>query len=128
MSGATNEYEEPGGNYPDKGGTWSGPVPDDSADSGTQDGPIQDMNAPTLDEKLEGIIAQTRADVAAQDDQDVALLVRRRLEDAGIPATDDDISRIVARVVAVDGVNVDGVAVGDADDVTRIQPGVHPET
>lgn len=115
MSGTTNEYHNPGGNHPDKGGTWSGPVSDDTASApGTQDGPVQDMNAPTVDEKIEGIIAQSRVDLSAHGDQDVELLVRRRLEDAGIPATDDDVARIVTQV-------------SDAGDGTRPHPGVHPD-
>ena len=85
-----SEYEKNGGNYPDKGGTWSGPVSDDkdreagtdtaapaaggiNADvttgggaggTGTQDGPLEDMHTTTVDEKIEGIIAQCRSDYA----------------------------------------------------------------
>ena len=45
---------------------------------------------------------------------DLPLLVRRRLEDAGIQASDDDIQRVINRV-------------GDVNDGTRIEPGVHPD-
>ncbi|HEX5860043.1 MAG TPA: hypothetical protein VFY91_18185 [Microbacterium sp.] len=133
-----SEYEKNGGDYPDKGGTWSGPVSDDkdrgadadapaaggvnpgvatdhaAGGTGTQDGPLEDMHTTTVDEKIEGIIAQCRQDYAGSPDMDLPLLVRRRLEDSGIPASDDDIRRIVARV-------------GDVNDGTRSEPGVHPE-
>ena len=135
-----SEYDKNGGDYPDKGGTWSGPVSDDkerepatgsdapaaggvnpgvttdraAGGTGTQDGPIEDMHTSSLDEKIEGIVAQSRSDYAGSPDMDLPLLVRRRLEDAGITASDDDIQRVVARV-------------GDVDDGTRVQPGVHPE-
>lgn len=128
-----SEYEKNGGDYPDKGGTWSGPVSDDEvsqpeadgavahpgtenvvSERGTQDGPIQDTHTASIDEKIEGIIAQSRSDSAQSGDMDLPLLVRRRLEDAGIQASDDDIQRVVDRV-------------GDVNDVTRVEPGVHTD-
>jgi hypothetical protein len=133
-----SEYEKNGGDYPDKGGTWSGPVSDDkdragdtdapaaggvnpgvatdraAGGTGTQDGPLEDMHTTNIDEKIEGIIAQSRSDYAGSPDMDLPLLVRRRLEDAGIQASDEDIQRVVARV-------------GDVNDGTRVEPGAHPE-
>jgi len=120
-----SEYEKNGGNYPDKGGTWSGPVSDDEvsqpetnagvSDTGTQDAPLQDMHPASIDDKIEGIIAQSRSDLAQGGEElDLPLLVRRRLEDAGIQASDNDIQRVINRV-------------GNANDGTRIEPGVHPD-
>ena len=132
-----SEYEKNGGNYPDKGGTWSGPVSDDkdreagrdgrsraggscgrdprrAGGTGTQDGPLQDMHPTSVDEKIEGIIAQSPVGLRRQRRHGSALLVRRRLEDAGISASDDDIQRVVDRV-------------GNVGDGTRIEPGAHPE-
>ena len=128
-----SEYEKNGGDYPDKGGTWSGPVSDDAksqpetdgtasgsgtqagvSEPGTQDAPLQDMHPTSVDEKIEGIIAQSRSDFAGSGDMDLPLLVRRRLEDAGIQASDEDIQRVVDRV-------------GNVNDGTRIEPGAHPD-
>jgi len=89
MSGTANEFEEPGGNYPDSG---TGGAP--GSGSGTQDGPVLAQNDPTELERLDGIVVQTRADLAGEDVAVVEKSLRRRLDDAGIVLEEEEIEAL----------------------------------
>lgn len=67
----------------------------------TQDAPIEDGSGEASDDqRLEGIIQQVRADVALGNVDDARGMVRQRLEEAGMPASDSDIDAVMS---AVDG-------------------------
>lgn len=50
------------------------------------------------DEKIDGILAQTRADLAGHDGQDAARVLAQRLDQAGLPASDDDVAALLERL------------------------------
>lgn len=115
VSGTGNEYEEPGANYPDSAketeledrddaGVGGAIADDEPADrhTGTQDGPRLDQNVATDGERLNGIVTQTRADLAGQDTSVVEKSLHRRLEDAGI-ALDEGELQSLARDIAEGG-------------------------
>lgn len=57
------------------------------------------QNDATDAEKIDGIVAQTRQDVADQGDDDIARVLLQRIEQAGVTAP-DDVSELVRRVKA----------------------------
>ena len=65
---------------------------------GVQDQPAMSQNNATDDEKLRGIVAQTIVDVGDRDDEDIAYVLRERVEQSGIPVTDDELADLVRRV------------------------------
>jgi hypothetical protein len=108
MSGTANEYDKPGGNYPDReGGTLEpeaaeqrsdagvgGPIHQegvDAADTSTQDEPLLEQNDATTQEKVDGIIAQTRADLGDESAERFAEVLHQRFDDAGMQLTDEQI-------------------------------------
>ena len=64
----------------------------------TQDEPVLDQHETTEQERLDGVIAQLRADVAGEDAAVVETAVRRRLDDTGIAAEEGLIARLVAEL------------------------------
>lgn len=62
----------------------------------TQDEPVLDQNTATEQERLDGLIAQLRADVTGEDTATVEAAVRRRLSDTGIEADEALVRRLVA--------------------------------
>lgn len=69
--------------------------------AGVQDAPAMDVDDHVPDEaKIEGILAQTRADVAGEDVDRVAEVLRQRFSDAGMTVSDDDVRELAARVVS----------------------------
>ncbi|MBF9337478.1 hypothetical protein [Microbacterium lacticum] len=64
----------------------------------TQDEPALDQHETTEQERLDGVIAQLRADVAGEDAAVVETAVRRRLDDTGIAAEEGLIARLVAEL------------------------------
>ena len=64
----------------------------------TQDEPDLDQHETTEQERLDGVIAQLRADVAGEDAAVVETAVRRRLDDTGIAAEEGLIARLVAEL------------------------------
>jgi hypothetical protein len=67
----------------------------------TQDAPIEDgHDEATDDQRLEGIIQQVRGDVALGNADDTREMVRQRLEEAGMSASESDIDAVLS---AVDG-------------------------
>lgn len=65
--------------------------PRDHTSGATQDEPRLDQNDTTDLERLDGIVAQTRADLAGQDAASIEKALRGRLSDAQIPLDDDEI-------------------------------------
>ncbi|MFJ6678443.1 hypothetical protein ACIQLK_04855 [Microbacterium sp. NPDC091382] len=77
----------------------------DPQDAGRPGEPIQSepamsQNPADVAQKVDGIVVQTRADLAGQDGVDGASVLARRLSDAGIDLTDDEMAAAVARVHA----------------------------
>ena len=64
----------------------------------TQDEPVLDQNTATEQERLDGLIAQLRADVTGEDIATVEAAVRRRLSDTGVEADEDLVRRLVAEL------------------------------
>ncbi|KAA9133834.1 hypothetical protein [Microbacterium caowuchunii] len=66
----------------------------------TQDAPAMDMDQPSIREKIDGIVAQTRVDVGGQSHERIVDVLRQRLVDAGISADDrliEDLGRQVTQ-------------------------------
>ena len=51
-------------------------------------------------QKLEGVVAQVRGDLDLGHVDDVRVMVRQRLEDAGLPSSDEDVEAVVSAVGA----------------------------
>jgi hypothetical protein len=64
----------------------------------TQDEPAMDQHDVSIDDKIDGIVAQTRVDVGTLPRERIADVLRQRLSDAGITASDDHVDRLAARV------------------------------
>jgi 3-oxoacyl-ACP reductase-like protein len=119
MSGTANEFENPGGNYPDRQDTDGAPAQpaDQRSDAGVggkvydegdgrnaaasgeavQDEPVLEQNNATTQDKLDGIAAQTRVDLGDESQDRYEEVLRQRLDDAGIQLTDDDVSKLARR-------------------------------
>lgn len=67
-------------------------------DAGTQHRPRLAQNAASEEEELEGIIAQSRADLSEGSPERIVELLRQRLDDAGIARDDDQIVELARRV------------------------------
>jgi hypothetical protein len=132
MSGTANEYDEPGGNYPDRndeapvepaqdddrrdegatvqhgeapGLVQGGAVAPDahapggsSGGTGTQDAPAMDMHGTTTEERVDGIVAQTRMDVGDAPAERIADVLRQRFADTGIDVGDDRVRALAAEI------------------------------
>lgn len=59
-----------------------------------QSEPAMDMNETTTSAKVDGIVAQTRADHDADGPERIAEVLRQRLAQAGIDLTDDEITEL----------------------------------
>ena len=69
--------------------------------SDTQDEPVErGSDDATEGQKLEGVIQQVRGDVALGHVDGVREMVRQRLEDAGLPASPNDVDAVVSAVGA----------------------------
>ena len=94
------------GDAPEDGAEERGP-----AGGGTQDAPIEDTHETNDDERIGGIVAQTRADMLIDTlHGDVRSTLERRLSDAGIEVGPQALDDLVARV--------------ESDDVDVTDPGV----
>lgn len=69
----------------------------DRADA-TQDAPLMKQNDPTIDEALEGIAVQTRADVERSPNVQARELLRQRLQETGITVDDATFEELLHRV------------------------------
>ena len=118
MSGTGNEFENPGGNYPDSGKAdgASAQAAEQRSDAGVggevyhekgegaaapgeevQDEPVLAQNNATTQEKLDGIAAQTRVDLGNESHERYEEVLRQRLNDSEIPLTDDEVSDLARR-------------------------------
>jgi hypothetical protein len=68
--------------------------------SGTQDAPAMDMHDTTDEERIAGIVAQTRADVGDASDERIADVLRQRFRDIGLEVGDDRVRALAAEVAA----------------------------
>lgn len=103
MSDAGDAYE------PAVGSTSSGTRDDAGVDGeihrsepaptqpGTQDGPLLDMHDTTLTDQINGILAQTRADLGEESTDRYAEVLRQRFADTGIEVPDDRITSLAER-------------------------------
>ncbi len=120
MPDRANEYQDPGSNYPDRrdgdvepGSASSADVTSSSADTDAEDparaagldspgteqeAPRQEQNATNDDERIDGIVEQTRADLAVGHSDLPERLLRDRLHDAAIELDDAEIGALVERV------------------------------
>ena len=51
-------------------------------------------------QKLEGVVAQVRGDLDLGHGDDVRVMVRQRLEAAGLPSSDEDVEAVISAVGA----------------------------
>ena len=51
-------------------------------------------------QKLEGVAEQARGDLELGHVDDVRVMVRQRLEDAGLPSSDEDVEAVISAVGA----------------------------
>ncbi|KZE88712.1 hypothetical protein [Microbacterium sp. TNHR37B] len=70
------------------------PVDGAEAASGAQTEPALAQNETTEDERLDGVVVQTRADLGGQDAATIEQALRSRLNDAGISMDDDEIAAL----------------------------------
>lgn len=69
------------------------------ARAGVQDAPAQDQNVPTDEDRIAGVVAQTRADVGDAGVERLADVLRQRFEEAGL---DVDAERTRALAAEID--------------------------
>lgn len=111
-------YESPDGNVPDDekaapgeeraadaGGTYEDPNRSDGEKGNaypgtTQDGAVMDEHDSSVQEKIDGIVAQTRVDVADKPSARIDDVLRQRLSDAGITLDDAAVTALTERVSA----------------------------
>ncbi|MFJ6653736.1 hypothetical protein ACIQLJ_13180 [Microbacterium sp. NPDC091313] len=68
--------------------------------SNTQDAPAMDMHDTTDEERIAGIVAQTRADVGDASEERIAAVLRQRFADIGLEVGDDRVRALAAEVAA----------------------------
>ncbi len=73
---------------------------DDTTPAETQDEPRLDVHQTSDQERLDGLIAQLRADVAGQNAATVDKAVRGRLAETGVPAEEEVILALIAELAA----------------------------
>ncbi|GAD33796.1 DNA-binding protein [Microbacterium sp. TS-1] len=67
---------------------------------GVQDGPALSMHDTTEQERLDGLVAQLRADLPGENRATVEKYVRQRVSEVGLNVGDDEIARIVDDLAA----------------------------
>ncbi|MEV7693689.1 hypothetical protein AB0N73_10215 [Microbacterium sp. NPDC089189] len=95
MSGG-GEFADPGSNRPDTDGA---PDPDVVSPQGTQDAPVMDVHTATDEEKIDGIVDQTRVDVGDKPHARVVDVLNQRFADAGLEVAPDDVAALADRVL-----------------------------
>lgn len=68
--------------------------------SGTQDAPAMDMHDTDDEQRIAGIVAQTRADVGDRSEERIADVLRQRFADIGLEVGDDRVRALAAEVAA----------------------------
>lgn len=127
-----NEFENPGGNYPDQGGspepshvasgvgvpdaqpsqggsapteTTGGKSPEHPSaptDPPEDGGPIMDQHPASDVDKIAGIVAQTRSDVGTEPVERIAEVLRQRFSDSGLEVSDDEVADLAQQVATGD--------------------------
>jgi len=118
-SNTANEYENPGANYPDRedaagiepegeelrsdaaaeGAVSPAPErPPASGDEHTQDAPVLAQNEATTQEQIDGILAQTRVDLAAEPVERYEEVLRQRFTETGIDVPADQVHAFAERL------------------------------
>jgi hypothetical protein len=64
----------------------------------TQDAPAMDMHDASDEDRIAGIVAQTRADVGDASDERIADVLRQRFSDIGLEVGDDRVRALAAEV------------------------------
>jgi hypothetical protein len=72
----------------------------ESFPEGTQDEPVMDQHIATRQDKVDGIVAQTRVDVRGLPVDRVIDVLRQRFADAAIETDDDELARLAEQVEA----------------------------
>ena len=62
-----------------------------------QDEPVLEQNDASIQDKLDGIAAQTRVDLGDESQDRYEDVLRQRLSDSGIQITDDEVSKLARR-------------------------------
>ena len=63
----------------------------------TQNEPIEEgSDDASRAQKIDGVVEQVRGDLGLGHVDDVRVMVRQRLEDAGLPSSDEDVEAVVA--------------------------------
>lgn len=110
-SATGNEFDEPGANYPDSaketapearsdagvGGAVVDETPRERV-TGTQDGSRLEQNVTTDVERLNGIVDQSRADLAGEPVDVIEKSLRRRLADAGIEVDGNELTELAQEI------------------------------
>lgn len=65
---------------------------------GTQDEPVMDMHETNDEERIAGIVAQTRIDVGGADESRIADVLRQRFTETGTRVAEDRIAALAAEV------------------------------
>lgn len=73
---------------------------DDTTSARTQDEPRLDLHETSDQERLDGLIAQLRADVRGQNAAVVDKAVRSRIAETGVPAEEEVILALIAELAA----------------------------
>lgn len=120
MDERENEFENPGGNYPDRGDAASeagesgaeeteagsdhfgkdggrdtltvGEAQRQAGPGGVQDLPAMSQNNADAGEKIRGIIVQTSEDLGEQPQERIEEVLRQRLTQSGLSFTDEDLA------------------------------------
>lgn len=66
--------------------------------AGAQEEPLLDQNAASDADKVQGIVAQTRADVPSESAERIAEVLAQRFSDAGMTVADEEITRLAQGV------------------------------
>lgn len=65
----------------------------------TQDAPLMEQNRATTKERIDGILAQTGADLGDHPVEDIAVALRERFGDAQIEVADEELERMARTLV-----------------------------
>lgn len=90
---------QPGEALPSHAGQGGAIAPDAAPGAGVQDAPALDQNDASDEDRIAGIVAQTRSDVGGEGIERIADVLAQRFADAGL---DVDADRTVALAAEVD--------------------------
>ncbi|MGP3534441.1 hypothetical protein ACTU3I_06565 [Microbacterium sp. RD1] len=98
--GATVEHGEGSGADTVQGGAVG---PDAGAgagtsSTGTQDAPAMDMHDTTDEDRIAGVVAQTRLDVGDASEERILDVLRQRFDDIGLEPGDDRVRALAAEI------------------------------